>query len=173
MRAPLVLLLLAAIVPAAALAQGGEPEHMIHMIEYDYLPETLEVPPGAVVAGMNFGPRDQSLPKEQWGEYYHTITAVERSLFDVQRIPPDTSAHTFAAPTTPGTYPYYCVYHGAPDGSGMAGVLVVKENAAPTTTPAAPTATATPASEDNDTPLAPALALLGLALAAFGRARRS
>lgn len=151
---------------------------MIHMIEYDYLPETLEVAPGSIVAGMNFGPRDQSLPKEQWGEYYHTITsATDRSLFDVQRIPPDTSVHTFTAPATPGTYPYYCVYHGDAQGNGMAGVLVVKEGAAPaatTSSPPTPPPASTPAApESKDAPLGLVLTLVGAAGAALLRRPRS
>lgn len=170
MRAPLVflLLLISCLAPSAALAQEGESFFMLHMQDYKFLPDRLEVPPGAEVVGMNFGPSDPSIPKDQWGEFYHTITAsADRALFDVQRIPPDASPHPFRAPMTPGTYPYFCAYHGDAQGNGMVGTLIVTQPPAnpPTITPGA-----TP--DANETP-APWVALtLGGVVAALLIARR-
>ena len=56
-----------------------------------------------------------------------------------------TFVHTF---TTAGTYPYYCVIHGAPGGIGMSGQVIVAPppTVTPSPTPALPTATPTPIS---------------------------
>lgn len=170
MRTPLILLLilLSCLTPNAAVAQEGGSFFMIHMQDHKFLPETLEVPPGAEVVGMNFGPSDPSIPKDQWGEFYHTITAsADRALFDVQQIPPDASPHPFRAPATPGAYPYFCAYHGDAQGNGMVGTLIVTQPAAssPAVTPSA-----TP--DTNGTP-APWVALtLGGVVAALLIARR-
>jgi plastocyanin len=50
----------------------------------------------------------------------HTVTSDEAGAFDV---PVDGGGATvvFTAPTKPGTYTYYCTYHG-----NMHGTLVVK-----------------------------------------------
>lgn len=125
-----------------ALAQS-EPAWMIHVIDYDYLPDPIDVPPGVEVVVMNFGPSDANLTGEARNEFYHTVTSsTDRSLFDVQRIPPDGSSHPFRAPMEPGTYPYYCVYHGDAQGNGMAGTLVVNatDGAPPPATGATPPA---------------------------------
>lgn len=57
-----------------------------------------------------------------------------------------TFSHTFS---TPGSYPYHCVIHGAVGGIGMSGTVIVAA-ATPTPSPtppiATPTPTATPAS---------------------------
>ncbi len=52
----------------------------------------------------------------------HTITA-DDELFDSGRlIVGDTFSYTFEQP---GTYPYYCMYHGGPGGREMSGVVIV------------------------------------------------
>ena len=56
-----------------------------------------------------------------------------------------TFSHTF---TIPGTYPYYCIPHGAPGRTGMAGTVVVSAGPArpaPAAATAAPSAAAQPA----------------------------
>lgn len=65
------------------------------------------VSPGATVSVMNMD-----------GEA-HTVTADSGNAFDVKSPPGQTV--TFTAPSTPGSYPYHCTYHG-----NMHGVLVVK-----------------------------------------------
>ncbi|MUL62860.1 hypothetical protein BOO86_00170 [Mycobacterium sp. CBMA 234] len=69
--------------------------------------EPLTVPPGAQITVVN---RD---------DVAHTVTSKVKGQFDVKV--GGNSRATFAAPTTPGRYPYYCVYH-----PGMVGVLIVQ-----------------------------------------------
>lgn len=64
------------------------------------------VSPGSTVSVMNMD------------DVAHTVTA-DSGAFDLKTPPGQTV--TFTAPTTPGTYPYHCTYHG-----NMHGVLVVK-----------------------------------------------
>ena len=49
----------------------------------------------------------------------HTVTSKSKGQFDV-KVGGNARA-TFAAPTKPGRYPYYCIYH-----PGMVGVLIVQ-----------------------------------------------
>lgn len=134
---------------------------MLHMEDYAYLPPVLEVPPGVTVYVMNFGQEP------------HTVTSsTDRSLFDVQNIPPGGEPLNFTAPTQPGEYPYYCIYHGNPPAEGMAGTLVVK--AAAPTRPASPTAPTpvTPEADARDTPLAWGASVATVALVAALARRR-
>ena len=124
---------------------------MLHMLQYEYTPDPLNVTSGETIILMNFGPQDQSLPRDQWGEFTHSVTAVDGS-FDMQNIPPDFQGRNLTAPATPGTYAYYCRYHGDAT-SGMRGTLIVD--------PVAMTSAPTPTSEDDrETPLG-VLALIG------------
>ncbi len=52
----------------------------------------------------------------------HTVTADDTS-FDSGVVTPGTQFSMEF--DTPGTYPYYCQYHGCPGGDGMSGVIVV------------------------------------------------
>jgi len=52
----------------------------------------------------------------------HTVTADDTS-FDSGDVTPGTQFSMEF--DTPGTYPYYCQYHGGPGGDGMSGVIVV------------------------------------------------
>lgn len=63
----------------------------------------------------------------------HTATADDGS-FDTGRIAAGATSGAIVI-DTPGSYAYYCQYHGGPGGTGMSGVLVV-EAAAATPTPA-------------------------------------
>jgi plastocyanin len=49
----------------------------------------------------------------------HTVTADSAKAFDVKV--GAGSVTTFTAPTTPGSYPFHCTYHG-----NMHGVLIVR-----------------------------------------------
>jgi plastocyanin len=80
-----------------------------------YVPAVLEVTPGQEITLTNPNP----MP--------HTMTSVltddeGQPLFDTPRIRNGESA-TLVAPTTPGTYEYFCRVHGRM----MTGTLVVAE----------------------------------------------
>ncbi|HEX2042579.1 MAG TPA: cupredoxin domain-containing protein [Acidimicrobiales bacterium] len=106
-----------------------------------------------------FVPRDVTVTQNDeilWrnvGANPHTATA-SNGMFDSGNVDP---GGTFAFPFTnvpPGTYIYYCRYHGTPQGQGMAGTITVQASGAtttsgpttttaPTTTTTAPTTTTT------------------------------
>ncbi len=69
--------------------------------------DPLTVPPGAKITVVNSD------------DVAHTVTSKVKGQFDV-KVGGNAQA-TFTAPTTPGRYPYYCVYH-----PGMVGVLIVQ-----------------------------------------------
>ncbi|MCX8562114.1 plastocyanin [Mycolicibacterium mucogenicum] len=69
--------------------------------------DPLTVPPGAKVTVINSD------------DVAHTVTSKVKGQFDV-KVGGNAQA-TFDAPSTPGRYPYYCVYH-----PGMIGVLIVQ-----------------------------------------------
>lgn len=159
MRVPFLLFALV-FVPAVA----AQPElYMIHMQDYSFLPVPLNVPAGSNVTAMNFGPSKPDIPIE---DQIHSVTAVDGS-FNVEQIMPDAKPREFKAPTTPGTYPYYCVYHGDAQGNGMAGILIV-DPAPASATPAS----GTPAKDDAKTPLGGALVVLGVIGAALVARRK-
>jgi len=55
----------------------------------------------------------------------HTVTADDGSFDSGDVVTGDQFQMEF---DTPGTYPYFCGYHGGPGGQGMAGVIVVDGN---------------------------------------------
>lgn len=118
---------------------------MLHIIEFRFLPDPMNATAGREVVVMNFD------------EEPHTVTSDDRTSFDLRDIAPGGEAHVFRAPTTPGRYPYFCIYHGSP-GNGMIGTLVVQ--AAP------PSPAATTPTPEKETPWGGVWAALGgLALA--------
>ena len=56
------------------------------------------------------------------GRSPHTVTADDATFDSGNMVPGDTFAQTFDAP---GVYRYFCLYHGAPGGVGMAGAVLV------------------------------------------------
>lgn len=70
--------------------------------------DPITVAPGAVVAVINM----DSAP--------HTVTAEKDKVFDID-LGGGGATGTFTAPTEPGTYPYFCVYH-----PNMKGTLTVQ-----------------------------------------------
>lgn len=60
----------------------------------------------------------------QNGNYPHTVTLDNGSYDSGDLSSGDIVSFTF---TEAGTYTYYCSYHGAPDGQGMSGVIIVVE----------------------------------------------
>ncbi len=53
----------------------------------------------------------------------HTVTADDNSFDSGDLNTGDQYSMEF---DTPGTYPFYCQYHGGPGGDGMSGVIVVQ-----------------------------------------------
>jgi plastocyanin len=119
-----------AAVPAAPPAQpapaaGGEVPVAIG--DNTFTPKEIEVPAGATVVWTNTGQRP------------HTVTADDDAFKSDTLNAGATFKQTFAEP---GTYPYYCEFHGGP-GQAMAGVIKVGGGGAPAA-PAAPAPTAAP-----------------------------
>jgi plastocyanin len=56
------------------------------------------------------------------GSIQHTVTSDDGKFNSGVLDPGDTASFTFAAP---GRYPYHCMFHGAPGGVGMSGVITV------------------------------------------------
>jgi len=76
-----------------------------------YKPKTLTITAGSTVKWKNTG---RSL---------HNVRPNKGKAFGTDRLSPGSSyKHTFA---DPGTYKYYCSFHGAPN-SGQAGKIIVK-----------------------------------------------
>ena len=146
---------------------------MLHIIDYKYLPDPLEVTPGLVVVVMSFPDTNKTANETE----PHTVTDVrcpasgKCDTFDVQNIPPDASQHPFSAPMEPGTYPYFCRYHGDRQGSGMVGTLIVMKPAAVGTRATSTGATPTP-TDTNEAPFASLAFVLATALVALGLRRR-
>ncbi len=104
--AALAMVLLAACGSVSPAATGPT----ISMTDNEFTPKTLYITPGQSVTWINNG---QSI---------HTVTA-DNSSFNSGNIQSGQQySHTF---TQAGRYPYYCKFHGAPGGVGMAGVIIV------------------------------------------------
>lgn len=75
-----------------------------------FTPKVITVPAGTTVTWINSG----SDP--------HSVTSDTR-IFDSGTLAPDaTFSFTF---NNPGTFPYYCKFHGGPGGAGMSGIVIV------------------------------------------------
>lgn len=80
--------------------------------------------PAITITALNFGDPLTVAPGAQVtvvnsDDVAHTVTSKVKGQFDVKV--GGNAQTTFNAPTTPGRYPYYCVYH-----PGMVGVLIVQ-----------------------------------------------
>ena len=80
--------------------------------------------PAITITALNFGDPLTVAPGTQVtvvnsDDVAHTVTSKVKGQFDVKV--GGNAQTTFNAPTTPGRYPYYCVYH-----PGMIGVLIVQ-----------------------------------------------
>ena len=107
------LLATVAVVVILATSCGGESEDQLQIFGYDdvFRDEIIEVPVGAEVEWRMEGenPHNVFAPDGSW-----------ESPFVLER--GDTFARTF---TEPGVYPYFCTFHGTPEGDGMAGYVIV------------------------------------------------
>lgn len=141
-------------------ASADAPTPVIAVREQGYSlyfePERLEVPAGS------------SVTFRANGTFAHTLTSETQAWDDsTLRLSPGQAA-TFTAPTSPGEYAYYCLYHKA---GGMVGILVV--TAASPVEPAPEQAVANTPTNDAPAPGAFVI-ILALGAAAFilaGRAR--
>jgi plastocyanin len=110
--------------PAAAPAPAAG-EIAVAIGDNTFDPKELNVPVGARVVWTNGGQRP------------HTVTADDASFKS------DTLNNGGAFEQTfdkPGTYAYYCEFHGGPGGQGMAAVIKVGDGGAPAAAARAPTA---------------------------------
>jgi plastocyanin len=114
---------LAALCLASLLAACGKPESkptgtvLVSMADNSYSPAIIRVPVGGSVVFINAGRND------------HNVIAVDKSFStektfgNIKMRPEDMSEMVFPKQ---GVYPFYCSYHGTPDGKvGMVGVVVV------------------------------------------------
>ena len=93
--------------PASAVPVTGPVEGPAITITALNFGDPLTVSPGAKITVVNSD------------DVAHTVTSKVKGQFDV-KVGGNAQA-TFTAPTTPGRYPYYCVYH-----PGRVGVLSVQ-----------------------------------------------
>lgn len=111
----------------AASAQGaaaGSPEVYVEARDDFFRDPVIRITPGTTVVW------------EVTGRNPHTVTADDGSWDSGHLRPGDVYRRRF---DQPGRYPYYCIYHGAPGGIGMAGVVIVEEpGAGGGTAPGAP-----------------------------------
>ncbi len=96
--------------PATATIAAEDPV-TIRMLDFTYEPRTVTVPAGAPVSWTNDG------------QVVHTATA-DNGSFDTGDVAPGAKSTTVTF-DRPGTYPYFCRYHGERGGRGMAGTIVV------------------------------------------------
>jgi plastocyanin len=131
--------------PTAAPA-GGASTLQVAIGDNTFTPKEIDVPVGATVVWTNGGQRP------------HTVTADDSSFKSDTLNGGASFKQTFKIP---GTYAYYCEFHGSPGGQGMAGVIKVGGGGAPAPpTAAAPTAAPPP-------PAAPAPAAITVAMKDF------
>lgn len=82
----------------------------VAVVDNDYNPREVQIDPGG------------SVTWNQTGELPHTVTADDGSFDSGEMGQGDSFSHSFEEP---GSYPYYCRFHGGPGGAGMSGVVVV------------------------------------------------
>ena len=109
----------AAMVVAGALLAGGATAALaasVAMVDDEFSPASITVGAGEAITFSNQGDRP------------HTATADDGS-FDTGSVDPGASATVTI--TEPGTYGYYCEFHGGPGGEGMAGTITVTAGGGP------------------------------------------
>jgi len=127
--AVMALVALFMLVPLAGAAPHAAETKNVTVKDFEFAPKTITVNVGDTIVWTNDGPAP------------HTVSADESDGFDSGNL--DKGATFSELFDEVGTFAYYCKYHGAKGGSGMAGSVTVVEAAAPaapTAAPAAPTA---------------------------------
>jgi LPXTG-motif cell wall-anchored protein len=104
---------------------AGAATRDVSIVDFSFVPATLTVDAGDTVVWTNNGTGP------------HTVTADDGSFNSGSIDPSHTFSHTFSSAAT---VPYYCMFHGAPGGVGMAGRITVRAGGTTTT----PQTTATP-----------------------------
>jgi len=112
---------------AAPAAQPAAGEASVEIGDNTFTPKELSVPVGATVVWTHKGQRK------------HTVTADDGSFKSDTLEAGGSFKQTF---DKPGTYAYYCEFHGGPGGSAMSGVIKVGDGGA---APAPPVAAPAPA----------------------------
>ncbi len=102
-------------VPAVAQAAPAGAAAVVEIRDDVFVPAVLRVRPGTAVTWRNAG------------RHAHTVTASDGSWDSGLLAPGQQFRRTFPRP---GAYRYYCTPHGAPTGRGMAGLILVGEEAA-------------------------------------------
>jgi plastocyanin len=89
---------------------------MVNMIDNAFSPRVARIPVGASVIWANFGrnPHNAVASDNAW--------STEKSFGSLVMM---SGAKAEVSFDRPGVYPYYCTFHGTPDGKGMTGVVVV------------------------------------------------
>ena len=101
----------------SALAHGGARSALalanasVDIIDSDYQPGSVTISAGDTVTW------------SQSGQAPHTVTADDGSFDSGELGAGDTFSMRF---DSPGTYRYYCTFHGGPGGQGMSAVVVVE-----------------------------------------------
>jgi len=115
---------------AAAAPPAANGAASVEIGDNTFTANTISLPVGGTVTWTHKGQRK------------HTVTADDGSF----KSDPLAAGGTFAQQfDTPGTYAYYCEFHGGAGGGGMSGVIKVGDGAsAPAAPPTAPTAAAAP-----------------------------
>jgi LPXTG-motif cell wall-anchored protein len=116
------------LVPLAGAAPRAAETKNVSAKDFEFAPKTITINVGDTIVWTNDGPAP------------HTVSADEADSFESGNM--DKGATFSEIFDEAGTFAYYCKYHGAKGGTGMAGSVVVVEAAAaaPTEAPAAPTA---------------------------------
>jgi len=83
----------------------------VSIVDFRFDPQTITVNVGDTVTWQHNG------------QFTHTVTADDGSFDSGAMNSTQTFSHTF---TTIGTFRYYCQFHGAKGGVGMAGTVVVQ-----------------------------------------------
>src|SRR5262245_56151862 len=121
--AAIALLALFTLVPLAGAAPRAAETKNITVKDFEFVPKTISVNAGDTITWTNEGPSP------------HTVTADDGSFDSGNLDKGATFSHTF---DKAGTFAFYCKYHGAKGGSGMAGSVTVGAAAAPAAPTAAP-----------------------------------
>jgi plastocyanin len=105
--------------PPAPPAPAGTTD--VATIDFSFAPRTVTISLGSTIRWVNTG------------RSAHTVTSSNQPWDSGRMNSGAVFQRTF---TTPGTYAYYCTYHGSSGGSGMAGTIIVQDAGAPGATPA-------------------------------------